>query len=81
MANSPERIGDSEGPESIPRPARLVPHGVYSEADLCHNLHISKNTIRRWRQLEKDPLRPLPTQTRQVFYLGGDVIDFWKRRQ
>jgi hypothetical protein len=81
MTNSQELSDDSEGRESIPRPARLVPHGVYSELDLCHNLQLSKNTIRKWRQLKVDPLVPLPTNTRQAFYLGEDVIDFWRRRK
>lgn len=49
------------------RPPRIIPDGVYSEQDICHNLQISPNQFRE---------KPLPITAKQFFYLGSTVIDF-----
>lgn len=58
------------------RPPRIIPDGVYSEQDICHNLQISPSKIREWRTRNSNPLKPLPINAKQFFYLGRTVIDF-----
>ena len=62
---------------STPRPPRIVPDGIYSEQDVCHNMHLSPKQFRAWRRRKANPLRPLPFKAKQIFYSGRELITFW----
>lgn len=61
------------------RPPRIVPGGVYSEQDLIHNFGCREDYFRKARRLKVNPLKPLPTNTKQFFYLYDQVLAFWTR--
>lgn len=62
---------------SLPLPPRMIPGGVYSEQDLVHNLGCRSDLFREMRRRKKNPLKPLPTGTREFFYVYEQVIECW----
>jgi hypothetical protein len=58
----------------VPHPPRLVPGGVYSVADVQHNLDISYETFQLWKQAGLRVRENLHTKSHVV--LADDVIAF-----
>lgn len=64
----------------IERPARmeLHPTAIYAERDLVHNLGCKDSFFRECRRRKDRPLMPIAIPTREINYLGEELIAFFR---
>ncbi len=84
MENTPKvgarQVKSQKNIEHTPRPARmeLQPTAIYAERDLIHNLGCKDSFFRECRRRKDRPLMPIAIPTREINYLGEELIAFFR---
>jgi hypothetical protein len=60
----------------VVQPPLLDPNGLYDRETVIQNLGVSHNTFDGW---VKAGLNVISPNTRRMFVIGGDVIEFMRR--